>query len=62
MYYIQSLPDFIWEMPALEKVMVDKKLEKNLSSQEKNHERWSDDQLSRLVKLRINGIPFSSRN
>ena len=32
---LKNLPDFIWEMPALEEVLVDEKLEKNISSEKR---------------------------
>lgn len=71
---LKNLPDFIWEMPALEEVLVDEKLEENISSEKRrevalklslagrNHEIWSNDQLRSIVKFRINGIPFSPKN
>lgn len=71
---LKNLPDFIWEMPALEEVLVDEKLEKNISSEKRrevalkltlagrNHEIWSNNQLRSIVKFRINGIPFSPKN
>lgn len=71
---LKNLPDFIWKMPALEEVLVDEKLEKNIPFEKlreivlkltlagKNHERWSDNDLKSVVKLRINGVPFLSKN
>ncbi|MCR4623837.1 MAG: leucine-rich repeat domain-containing protein [Alphaproteobacteria bacterium] len=73
-FLLTRIPDFIWEMPALEEVLVDDKLEKTspfeklrrtilkLILMEKKQEKWSKNQLSKVLKLRINGIPFFPKN
>ncbi len=73
-FYSKPFPDIIFEMPSVEEIIVDEELEKGIPVQRiresvlpfviawKNHEKWNDQQLKSHTKLRINGIPFSSKN